>query len=88
MDFFTKMATILYGNKQQGTKGKLNDGVNEGKEYMNMADNPMLRSQVAEITGMPIRPPQYGMLANRIARNKERQLGLLKQNPKLRGLLS
>ena len=88
MDFFTKMATILYGDKKQGTKGKWNDGVNEGKQYMNMADNPMLRSQVAEITGMPIRPPQYGMLANRIARNKERQLGLLKQNPKLRGLLS
>ena len=46
-----------------------------------------INSQIGEITGMPIRPPQYGMLANRLGKNREREMGLLRLNPNLRGLL-
>ena len=87
MDFITLMATKLFGDKTKATKGQLNDDDKQGKKYINSAPELRLSSQVQEITGMPIRPPQYGMLANRLAKNRERQMGLLKMNPNLRGLL-
>lgn len=97
MSFYTDLATYLYGTKGTeinpngqtvgATKGVLNDDDKQGKKYINSAPMMRLNSQVQEITGMPIRPPQYGMLANRLAKNRERQMGLLKMNPNLRGLL-
>tara|TARA_B100000035_G_scaffold99524_1_gene84474 strand:+ start:772 stop:1068 length:297 start_codon:yes stop_codon:yes gene_type:complete len=97
MDFYTELATYLFGKKGTemnpngqtigATKGVLNDDNKQGKKYINSAPMVRLNSQIGEITGMPIRPPQYGMLANRLGKNREREMGLLRLNPNLRGLL-
>ena len=98
MDFYTELATYLYGKKGTeinpngetigATKGVWNDDdKSAGRQYINSAPMVRLNSQVGEITGMPIRPPQYGMLANRLGKNREREMGLLRLNPNLRGLL-
>lgn len=70
-----------YGKGQKSNTGKYGQG-----SYMNLAPNLNLNSVVQEIGGMPIRPPQYGRLANRVNQNRARQFGLLR-NERLKGLL-
>jgi hypothetical protein len=91
MDFITMMATHLFGKKGSAgtgaTKGVLNDADKQGKKYINSAPPIQLNSKVAEITGMPMKPPRFGGLRNRLADNRTRQLGLIR-NKRLKGLLT
>jgi hypothetical protein len=97
MDFITMFATHLFGNKgtqinPQGqtvgaTKGAFNDADKQGKKYINSAPPIQLNSRVAEITGMPMKAPRFGGLRNRLADNRTRQLGLIR-NKRLKGLLT
>ena len=87
MDFITFMATHLFGSGQGGTKGKLNDENKEGKKYINSAPPIQLQSKVAEISGVPMNAPKFGGLRSRLADNRQRQLGLIR-NKRLKGLLT
>lgn len=87
MDFITFMATHLFGSGQDGTKGKLNDENKEGKKYINSAPPIQLQSKVAEISGVPMNAPKFGGLRSRLADNRQRQLGLIR-NKRLKGLLT
>lgn len=81
------MATHLFGSGQDGTKGKLNDENKEGKKYINSAPPIQLQSKVAEISGVPMNAPKFGGLRSRLADNRQRQLGLIR-NKRLKGLLT
>lgn len=98
MDFVTFLATHFFGKKgteinPQGqttgaTKGVWNDAdKSAGKQYIKSAPPIQLNSKVAEITGMPMKPPRFGGLRNRLADNRTRQLGLIR-NKRLKGLLT
>ena len=97
MDFVTMMATHLFGKKGTqlkpnssptgATKGILNDDVKAGRQYINSAPAIRLNSQIAEISGVPMSARKFGGLRNRIADNRARQLGLLR-NTRLKGLLT
>ncbi len=96
MDFVTMMATHLFGKKGTqinpngqtvgATKGVLNDDDKQGKKYINSALPIQLSSRVAEISGVPMTAPKFGGLRTRLADNRARQLGLLR-NKRLKGLL-
>ena len=98
MDFVTFLATHLFGKKgteinPQGqttgaTKGVWNDSDKRaGKQYINSAPPIQLSSKVAEISGVPMNAPKFGGLSNRLADNRARQLGLLR-NKRLKGLIT
>ena len=92
MDFITMMATHLFGKKGSAgtgaTKGVWNDAdKSAGKQYIKSAPPIQLNSRVAEITGMPMNAPKFGGLRNRLADNRTRQLGLIR-NKRLKGLLT
>lgn len=97
MDWVTKMSTYLFGKKgteinPQGqttgaTKGVWNDDVKAGRQYINSAPAIRLNSQIAEISGVPMSARKFGGLRNRLADNRARQLGLLR-NKRLKGLLT
>ena len=98
MDFITMFATHLFGKKgteinPQGqtvgaTKGVWNDGnKSAGKQYINSAPAIRLNSQIAEISGVPMNAPKFGGLRTRLADNRTRQLGLIR-NKRLKGLLT
>mgnify|MGYP001169771777 FL=1 len=91
MDFITMMATHLFGKKGSAgtgaTKGVLNDDDKQGKKYINSAPPIQLSSKVAEISGVPMTAPKFGGLRTRLADNRARQLGLLR-NKRLKGLIT
>lgn len=75
------------GQTTGATKGILNDDVKAGRQYVNSAPAIRLNSQIAEISGVPMNAPKFGGLRNRLADNRARQLGLLR-NKRLKGLLT
>lgn len=98
MDFITMFATHLFGSggteiNPQGqttgaTKGVWNDAnKTAGKQYINSAPPIQLQSKVAEISGVPMNAPKFGGLRSRLADNRQRQLGLIR-NKRLKGLLT
>jgi hypothetical protein len=98
MDFVTFLATHFFGSggteinpqgqKVGATKGVWNDAnKSAGKQYIKSAPPIQLQSKVAEISGVPMNAPKFGGLKSRLADNRQRQLGLIR-NKRLKGLLT
>tara|TARA_B110000858_G_scaffold181309_1_gene219679 strand:+ start:266 stop:532 length:267 start_codon:yes stop_codon:yes gene_type:complete len=68
------------GNGNKGTQFKYGQGA--------LSTSPTIKpkSMIEFINGSQPRPPQYGLLNNRIANNRKKEFGLLSN--RLRGLLS
>ena len=66
------------------TLGVWNDGINQGKRFMNLNMAPTINSKVSEIGGQGTK--EFGGLRNRLQGNRQRQYGLLRSEI-LKGLL-
>mgnify|MGYP001212528473 FL=1 len=76
---FKKFEETFSGGKDGGTKFQYGQGATSTSPKINH------NSMIQFIQGSQPRPPQYGLLNNRIANARKRQFGLL--SDRVRGLL-